>query len=155
MNPQVLHPARADWLRVLAHAGADELAHVASPVLADYRFEWLREPETGLVMLRSRVGHTGERFNLGEATVTRCAVRHLGASGDAVAGVGYILGHDAARAERVARLDALLQRAELHELVWRTVVAPLREARARRDHEERARTEASRVRFFALQPELA
>ena len=35
----------------------------------------LRQPETGLVMVRGRTGGAGQPFNLGEMTVTRCAVR--------------------------------------------------------------------------------
>lgn len=144
---------RADWLRVLARAGADELARLAAPVLADYRFETLRAPEIGLSMVRARIGNSGDRFNLGEATLTRCAVRHRAADGSATAGVGHVLGRDEARAQRIAQLDALLQRAELQPLLMRDVVEPLRALRRQRDRAERARTEASRVRFFALQPE--
>jgi phosphonate C-P lyase system protein PhnG len=80
-------------------------------------------------------------------------VRHRSASGEQVAGVGHVLGLDALRAERVAQLDALLQLDALHALLWRNVVEPLRECRAQVDRDERARTEASRVRFFTLQPE--
>jgi alpha-D-ribose 1-methylphosphonate 5-triphosphate synthase subunit PhnG len=144
---------RADWLRVLARAPSAELARLAAPVLGEYRFEWMRAPEQGLMMVRARIGNTGDRFNLGEATVTRCAVRHRSASGEQVAGVGHVLGLDALRAERVAQLDALLQLDALHALLWRNVVEPLRECRAQVDRDERARTEASRVRFFTLQPE--
>lgn len=155
-EPSSLLPGRrAEWLRVLARATAQELARLATPVLADYRFETLREPEPGLVMVRARIGNTGDRFNVGEATVTRCTVRHRAADGMAVAGVGYVLGRDEARAERIAQLDALLQQAALHALLWRDVVEPLRALREQRDRDERARTEASRVRFFALQPESA
>lgn len=147
--------ARRGWLRVLARARADDLERLARPVLKDHRFEPLRAAEAGLVMVRARIGNTGDRFNLGEATVTRCAVRHRAASGEQVAGVGHVLGLDALRAERIAQLDALLQLESLHALLWRNVVEPLRECRAQIDRDERARTEASRVRFFTLQPEAA
>jgi len=146
---------RADWLRVLARAPSAELARLAAPVLGEYRFEWLRAPEQGLMMVRARIGNAGDRFNIGEATVTRCAVRHRAMGGEQVAGVGHVLGLDALRAERVAQLDALLQVEALHALLWRNVVEPLRECRALIDRDERARTEASRVRFFTLQPEAA
>lgn len=144
---------RAGWLRTLALAGPDDLARLAEPVLGDYAFEWLRRPEQGLTMVRARIGNTGDRYNVGEATVTRCAVRLTIEGGRSVAGVGYVLGLDAERAERIARIDALLQVDTLHALLWRTLIEPLRERDAVRRREERARTEASRVRFFALQPE--
>ncbi len=146
---------RADWLRVLARAPAAQLERLAAPVLADYRFETLRAPEIGLAMLRARIGNSGDRFNLGEATLTRCAVRHRAADGSVTAGVGHVLGRDEDRALRIAQLDALLQRAELHAALMLGVVEPLRAQRQALDGAERARTEASRVRFFTLQPESA
>lgn len=149
------HTERADWLRVLARSGADELERIAAPVLADYRFETLRAPELGLTMVRARIGNRGDRFNLGEATLTRCAVRHRGSDGHVTVGSGHVLGRNEAQAERIAQLDALLQRDDLRALLMRDLIEPLRRARLARDRNERARAEASRVRFFALQPETA
>lgn len=154
-TPSATQDQRADWLRVMARSGADELDRIAAPVLADYRFETLRAPEIGLTMVRARIGNRGDRFNLGEATLTRCAVRLRTGDGRVTVGVGHVLGRDEAQALRIAQLDALLQRDELRGLLLRELIEPLRLARQERDREERARTEASRVRFFALQPEAA
>ena len=55
--------------------------------------ENLREPENGLVMVRGRIGGDGAPFNLGEATVSRAAVRL--ATGEV--GFGYMLGRDGRR----------------------------------------------------------
>ena len=52
--------------------------------------EDLREPENGLVMVRGRIGGDGAPFNLGEATVSRAAVRL--STGEV--GFGYTLGRD-------------------------------------------------------------
>lgn len=147
--------SRADWLAVLAGADAGDLARVAGPVLADYRFEPLRAPETGLVMVRARIGNTGDRFHVGEATVTRCAVRWQPANAAATAGVGYVLGRDAERALCVAQVDALLQHPPLHEALVSGVVEPLRAATAARHRAQREAAETSRVRFFTVQPEAA
>jgi alpha-D-ribose 1-methylphosphonate 5-triphosphate synthase subunit PhnG len=143
--------SRRDWLGVLAHAGAAELQRLAAPLLADYRFETLREPETALVMVRARIANTGDRYNLGEATLTRCVVRHVDAEGNAVAGVGHVLGTGAAHALQIAQLDALLQRPAHQGGLMQRVIEPLRRARRDRDNGERAATEASRVRFMTLQ----
>lgn len=143
---------RAEWLRVLAQAPAAELQRLAAPVLAAQCFEWLRRPEVGLTMVRARIGHHGDRFNLGEATVTRCALRH-GDGEHSVAGVGYVMGRDTQHAERVAQMDALLQRPELHAALWRDVVEPLRAQLRHTRAAEQARTDSSRVRFFTLQPD--
>lgn len=65
----------------------------------------LRGPETGLVMLRGRMGASGSAFNCGEATVTRCSVRLAsGAEGHA-----YILGRNGEHAKRAAICDAIFQ----------------------------------------------
>ena len=144
---------RAEWLRLLALATAPMLAAVCTPVLADFRFEWLRRPERGLVMVRARIGNGGDRFNLGEATVTCCAVRHRPDAGDAVAGVGHVLGLDDVRAERIAQADALLQVPALHALLDGGVLRPLRDHLEQRQHDEQRRTASSRVRFFTLRGE--
>ena len=86
--------------------------------------EDLREPENGLVMVRGRVGGDGAPFNLGEATVSRAAVRL--ASGEV--GFGYVLGRDGDKARMIALCDAMVQSAEFADAVETKVLAPLREA---------------------------
>lgn len=147
------HTDRADWLRVLALADADALQRVSAPIVADYGFEILRPAQEGLVMVRARIGNTGDRYNVGEATLTRCTVRHRAPDGRAHVGVGHVMGRDNARAECIARMDALLQREDLAPLLQREVVAPLRALRALHVRHEREATEATRVRFYTLQPE--
>ena len=61
-------------MAVLAHAtGAEIAARLESVALP--ACENLREAESGLVMVRGRAGGDGAPFNLGEATVSRAAVR--------------------------------------------------------------------------------
>ncbi len=146
--------ARQHWLGVLARARRDELErHVEALTLP--AFTWLRRPEVGMVMLRGRAGGTGQPFNLGEATVTRCAVR----AGNAV-GTGHVLGRDARHAELVARLDAALQDAALQDAALKdsaqqaalidAVIAPLKDMqRARREAASRAAA-TTKVEFFTL-----
>lgn len=143
---------RRDWLAVLAQAPRDALAQHAA-ALPQLPCEWLREPETGLAMVRARIGNRGDRFNLGEATLTRCVVRLRDADGAVSAGVGYVLGRDAERARWVARIDALLQLPAHRSRLQRELVEPLRAAVESAHAAERARTAASRVRFHTLQPE--
>lgn len=162
MNPPLAHPlpepadphaARRDWLAVLAHAPRAALAGCAVPAVAPHAWEWLREPETGLALLRARIANRGDRFNLGEATLTRCIAR-VTVAGHTTAGVGHVLGRDDERVRWVAQLDALLQQPGLHDTLQRTVVGPLRAARAARVDDERVRHAASRVAFYTLQPEV-
>jgi len=153
MTPGADAVDRAAWLRTLALADAALLARHADPALADFAFVPLRGPETGLALVRARIGGGGERFNLGEATVTRCVVRHAAPDGRAYAGVGHVLGRDGEHAVRVARVDALMQRADLRATLQAAVLDPLAADIERRRHAERCAAEASRVRFFTLQPE--
>jgi len=146
--------ARQRWLAVLAQAPRELLERHAA-ALPDAAFTRLRAPETGLTMVRARIGNRGDRFNVGDATVTRCVVRHRGADGRVAAGVGYVLGRDEARAEWVARFDALLQQPEHHDALMRDVVAPLAEETARRRAAAAARIAASRVSFDTLASEIA
>ena len=96
--------------------------------------EDLRAPENGLVMLRGRIGGDGAPFNLGEATVSRAAVRL--ASGEI--GFGYTLGRDGAKARMIALCDALVQSEQFADAVEAKVIAPLRAAMvAKRDRQGR------------------
>jgi alpha-D-ribose 1-methylphosphonate 5-triphosphate synthase subunit PhnG len=140
--------ARAKWLALLARATRDELddAIALCPDAPD--FVWLRAPQTGLVLVQGRVGGNGDRFNLGETTVTRCTLRQQ----DGVVGTGYVLGRDAERAARVARLDALMQMPRHHDVLasgtgpLATIAGRLAATVAQHD----ADTAASRVEFFTM-----
>jgi alpha-D-ribose 1-methylphosphonate 5-triphosphate synthase subunit PhnG len=135
--------ARRDWLAVLARASTAELEACAQCAEPLPPMQTVRPAEVGMTMLRGRTGGTGAAFNLGEASVTRCALRVAG-----VLGVGYTLGRDRRKAELVALFDALLQQDEHRWL--RKVVEPLRERQAR-DRAAKSRAAASsRVDFFTM-----
>lgn len=133
-------------MAVLAEARADEIAGAlpaAGPIPAHTE---IRAPESGLVMLRGRIGGDGAPFNFGEATVSRAVVRL--ASGET--GFGYVLGRDRTRARLIALCDALLQTAAYREAVECRVVAPIR-ARIDADRAAQARyVAATKVEFFTL-----
>jgi alpha-D-ribose 1-methylphosphonate 5-triphosphate synthase subunit PhnG len=97
-------------------------------------------------MLRGRVGGDGAPFNLGEATVSRAAVRL--ASGEV--GFGYTLGRDREKARMIALCDALVQSDEFAGAVEAKVLAPLRAAIASRRKTMAAETAATRVDFYTL-----
>ena len=141
-SPQV---ARQKWMAVLARASAQELADglAALPTLPEA--EVLRAPETGLVMVRGRAGGDGDVFNLGEMTVTRCAIR-LGAH----IGHAYIAGRDHAKARLAALLDAALQDTAWHDAVMQTIVEPLAAAQQEARAVEARKAAATRVDFFTM-----
>jgi alpha-D-ribose 1-methylphosphonate 5-triphosphate synthase subunit PhnG len=137
---------RREWLAVLARASLLELEALAPRPETLSTLTYVREAETGMVMLRGRVGGTGDAFNLGEASVTRCALRLA----DGPLGVGYTLGRSRRKAELVAVFDALLQDPGRHPELRGTVIAPLAERQAQgRDKASRAAAQ-SRVEFFTV-----
>ena len=137
--------ARAGWLAELAHADTATLETAWSGLRPPPAVEHLRPAEHGLAMVRGRTGGTGRRFNLGEMTVSRCAVR----IGDHV-GHGYVAGRDRRKAELVASFDALLQDEERQELLLADLIRPLAAARAAQAAAVARRAAATRVEFFTL-----
>src|SRR5437016_12601012 len=132
-------------MAVLAHAEAGEIA-ARLRTLALPGHQDLREPENGLVMVRGRVGGDGAPFNLGEATVSRAAVRL--STGEV--GFGYTLGRDREKARLIALCDAMVQSAELAGAIETQVVAPLRAALIERRNRKAAEAAATRVDVYTL-----
>jgi alpha-D-ribose 1-methylphosphonate 5-triphosphate synthase subunit PhnG len=136
---------RQRWLAVLARAQTKQLeahwAETGQPAMTI-----LRQPETGLVMARGRAGGTGQRFNLGEITVTRCAVQ----SAEGHVGHGYVAGRDKRRAQLVASFDALLQAEERRQALLERVVEPLAALQAEARTATARKAAATRVEFFTM-----
>jgi alpha-D-ribose 1-methylphosphonate 5-triphosphate synthase subunit PhnG len=132
-------------MAVLAHAdAADIAARLDSLDLPAH--ENLREPENGLVMVRGRTGGDGAPFNLGEATVSRAAVRL--STGEV--GFGYTLGRDRDKARMIALCDAMIQTADHADTIETKVLAPLRAAMVVERNRKAAETAATRVDFYTM-----
>jgi alpha-D-ribose 1-methylphosphonate 5-triphosphate synthase subunit PhnG len=132
-------------MAVLAHSDAAEISQRLG-ALALPAHENLREPENGLVMVRGRIGGDGAPFNLGEATVSRAAVRL--STGEV--GFGYTLGRDRHKAQMIALCDAMVQSDEFAGLVETNVIAPLRAAAMAKRNSKAAEAAATRVDFYTL-----
>ena len=137
---------RQHWLAVLARASRPELEAALQRLGDQPAVEHIRPAEPGMVMLRGRVGGTGDAFNLGEATVTRCALR----VGTSALGVGYALGRDRRKAEVIAIFDALLQDPERQEFLQQEVVAPLADQQAAARDAASRLAASSKVEFFTF-----
>ena len=131
---------------LLARADAAELAALWDVWLEKPEFTWLRKPESGLVMVRGRAGGEGAAFNLGEMTVTRCALRLA----DGTVGHAHVQGRSAEKAEVAALVDALHQRPEDHEAVRLRILEPLQQSRDAARRTAAAETAATRVEFFTM-----
>ena len=134
--------ARADRLRL-------EAALLAWQPLPPHRR--LKPAETGLAMIRARAGGNGQRFNLGEVTVSRCVVALDDADGKAVMGVGYLHGRDRRQAELIALLDALAERSAPDAArLEHEVLAPLEQELAAAAALKAAQVAATKVDFFTM-----
>ncbi len=144
-QPGAAVSARQKVIATLAAASAEAVAEKFS-TLPPQSYELVRQPETGLVMVRGRMGGTGSPFNLGEVTVTRCVVRlETGETGNA-----YSLGRNKQKALQSAVIDALWQRPAMQERIETDVIAPLAEAQAGTQETVREETEATKVNFFTM-----
>jgi alpha-D-ribose 1-methylphosphonate 5-triphosphate synthase subunit PhnG len=139
--------SRPLWMADLARAPMELLESVLGEHLSTAP-QWLRAPETGLMMVQGRAGGTGERFNLGEVTVTRCALR-LAAVSSAV-GVSYVLGRSHRRAQLAAAADALLQDPVQQPALEAALLRPVRQHLAQQRAQRHARAQGSKVEFFTV-----
>ena len=133
-------------LGVLARSDAEALSVLWGAWPSKPGYTWLRKPESGLVMVRGRMGGEGAAFNLGEMTVTRCALQLE----DGTQGHACVQGRSAAKAEVSALVDALHQRPADREAVRQEILLPLEQAREAERAAAAAETAASRVEFFTM-----
>lgn len=157
------HFARADWLALLARSPVG-LLQSSLGAWPTQGLHWLRRPETGLMMVQARAGGTGERFNLGEVTVTRCALRLQapdaastdapqaagGAWANSAAGVAWVLGRDAHQCTLAAVADALLQDPAEHERLCAELLHPIAAHLRDMAAQQQARAQSTKVDFFTL-----
>lgn len=137
---------RQKWMQVLACSSWQDLREVAAGADLPQAYKVLRKPETGLVMVRGRMGGTGQPFNTGEATVTRCSVRcDQGTTGHA-----YVMGRNADHALLAARLDCVLQDESRHEEIYHAVITPLMAKSEAQKAKLRRKVAATKVDFFTM-----
>jgi alpha-D-ribose 1-methylphosphonate 5-triphosphate synthase subunit PhnG len=141
------HNARQSWMALLARATRGELETALSNLTPPPDYTLLRKPEIGLAMVRGRAGGIGNAFNLGEMTMTRCAVR-LDEAPHPV-GLSYIVGRDTRHAELAALFDALLQRSRPSRIADE-LLGNIRRRLAAEQRARAAETAATRVDFFTL-----
>ncbi len=142
---------RQHWMGVLSRAPVNELENHWQTLVNQPKTRFIRTPEIGLMMVRSRAGGSGTPFNLGEMTMTRCVVELE----NGTAGFGYVQGRSKRHAELAASFDAVLQDSEQHDPTQHTALMndwlnPLHEA-WQADRTKRSKTAAStKVDFFTM-----
>jgi alpha-D-ribose 1-methylphosphonate 5-triphosphate synthase subunit PhnG len=138
--------ARQTLMHVCAQATEAELATAITRLELALDAVDVRPPETGLVMLRGRIGGSGAPFNVGEATVTRAVVR----LGTGETGISYMLGRSKTRARLAAILDAVSQNPAYGRSLEQHLILPVTRRVAEERRLVREETQATKVEFFTL-----
>jgi alpha-D-ribose 1-methylphosphonate 5-triphosphate synthase subunit PhnG len=139
-------PTRQQLLSTLAHSRLNDIQALWQDQVDDIAFEFIRQPECGMVMAVGRAGSSGEPFNLGEVTVSRCAVRLPGGE----TGFGYVKGRDTNHALHIALLDALAQTRIHRDQILDGICRPLQKKLQSKKAEQQARVDKTRVDFFTM-----
>jgi alpha-D-ribose 1-methylphosphonate 5-triphosphate synthase subunit PhnG len=137
---------RRRTMALLARATAQELRSAWDELPEKPEVKPVRGPETGLIMVRGRIGGGGAPFNLGEATVTRCTIL----LGSGTAGHAQALGTAKEAVKLAAIFDALWQEAETRHRVETTLLAPIEARIATEDKLKAEETAATKVDFFTM-----
>ncbi len=143
---------RQFWISVLARSSVEDLEtswdHLSKshPDLNKLPYRFLRKPETGLVMVRARAGGDGQKFNLGEISISRCTV----CLEDGKVGYSYIRGRDHKHAELAAVFDALLQNNLWVDQLMETVISPISTQQKAQRKSRKAKIATSKVDFFTM-----
>ncbi|WP_293574892.1 phosphonate C-P lyase system protein PhnG [Phaeobacter sp.] len=136
---------RKAWMSLLAKAPEGRISSLLDAAIARPDFTWLRAPEIGSTMVRGRAGGTGTPFNIGEMTVTRCALTL--ASGEV--GHAYIQGRRKSDAEAAALVDALMQ-SDAADAIWSAVLEPLQAEQSAVKLARAEKAAATKVEFFTM-----
>jgi alpha-D-ribose 1-methylphosphonate 5-triphosphate synthase subunit PhnG len=134
---------RKDWMGLMAKAPQGRVAALLDAEISRPAFTWLRAPEIGSTMVRA--GATGAAFNLGEMTITRCALT----LDTGEVGHSYIQGRRKADAEATALVDALMQ-TEMASRLRKTVLEPLQAEMVTAKAARAAKAAATKVDFFTM-----
>lgn len=106
----------------------------------------VRPTDTGLIMVRGKVGGDGARFNLGELPLTRAALRIDGGQ----VGIGYVAGRNSDHAELAALADAMVQSEAWSGVLEERVLVPLADAVRDKKAEKGRKAAATKVDFFTM-----
>ncbi|MEM8803510.1 MAG: phosphonate C-P lyase system protein PhnG [Pseudomonadota bacterium] len=136
---------RKAWMGLLAKAPEGRVAALLDAAMTRPEFTWLRAPEIGSTMVRGRAGGTGAPFNIGEVTVTRCALTL--ATGEV--GHAYIQGRRKSDAEAAALVDALMQGARAGA-IRKAVLVPLEAEQSAAKAARAEKAAATKVEFFTM-----
>lgn len=137
---------RQHWMKVLAMSRYQAICQLYESLALNPAYQMIRPPEIGLVQLQGKMGGSGNRFYIGDATMTRAVVQlesgHYG--------FGYVLGRDKHHAKQNALIDALMQEGTYQAKLIESVIHPLQRELETLKAQKQAEIESTRVDFFTL-----
>jgi alpha-D-ribose 1-methylphosphonate 5-triphosphate synthase subunit PhnG len=141
------HHLRRHWMGILAKSSLVSLELAWNRMgVAQPTFQLLQHPEVGLLMVRGRIGGTGQPFNLGEVTATRCTIRLE----NGLIGIACVMGRNRRHAELAAVIDAMLQDPKLQAVLLKELIVPLETALKQQKAEKLQQTAETKVDFFTM-----
>jgi alpha-D-ribose 1-methylphosphonate 5-triphosphate synthase subunit PhnG len=146
LNPSIpnLPMSRERITRALSLSREERLIELMGSLGDIPAFEYLRKPQTGLIMVKARADARNTPFNLGEVLVTRCSVSVLGRVGHA-----YIMGDVPEKSLAAALADALAQDDRYREGIEKIVLS-LEADLARERAKTTDKIKKTKVEFFTL-----
>jgi alpha-D-ribose 1-methylphosphonate 5-triphosphate synthase subunit PhnG len=136
---------RKSWMSLLATSNQSDLLNLWEQKKIKVNYVWLRTPEIGSIMAQGRMGVTGDKFNIGEVTITRCSLKlNCGTIGHS-----YVQGRSKKKAEISALCDALMQ-TKMSKEINKNIIIPL--GKIKKDNKDKilSKAEATKVDFFTL-----
>ena len=136
---------RKSWMSLLATSSQSDLLNLWEQKKIKVNYVWLRTPEIGSIMAQGRMGVTGDKFNIGEVTITRCSLKlNCGTIGHS-----YVQGRSKKKAEISALCDALMQ-TKMSKEINKNIIIPLEKIKKDNKHKILSKAEATKVDFFTL-----
>ena len=136
---------RKFWMSLLATSNQSDLLNLWEQKKIRVNYIWLRTPEIGSIMAQGRMGVTGDKFNIGEVTITRCSLKlNCGTIGHS-----YVQGRSKKKAEISALCDALMQ-TKMSKEINKNIIIPLEKIKKDNKDKILSKAEATKVDFFTL-----
>ena len=136
---------RKSWMSLLATSNQSDLLNLWEQKKIKVNYVWLRTPEIGSIMAQGRMGVTGDKFNIGEVTITRCSLKlNCGTIGHS-----YVQGRSKKKAEISALCDALMQ-TKMSKEINKNIIIPLEKIKKDNKRKILSKAEATKVDFFTL-----
>ena len=136
---------RKFWMSLLATSNKSDLLNLWEQKKIKVNYVWLRTPEIGSIMAQGRMGVTGDKFNIGEVTITRCSLKlNCGTIGHS-----YVQGRSKKKAEISALCDALMQ-TKMSKEINKNIIIPLEKIKKDNKDKILSKAEATKVDFFTL-----